>query len=69
MVTDYLEGRLDPADHGQLEQHLLLCDPCVQFIEQTRAVASALGKLPAPPVSAASRAAALGALRKLKAGP
>jgi anti-sigma factor RsiW len=67
IVTDYMEGKLDPAEHGQLEQHLLLCDPCVQYIEQTRSVARALRDLPQPPVSQAAHQAALAALRRLKA--
>lgn len=47
MVTDYLEGALSPQDQAQLEQHLVLCDPCVQYVEQHRKLISALSQLPA----------------------
>ena len=57
MVTDYLEGKLAPDEQGKLEQHLLLCDPCVQYIEQTRQPARALGKLPAASAPPAARTA------------
>jgi len=36
LVTDYLEGRLSPPDLQRLEEHLKLCGPCVQYVEQVR---------------------------------
>jgi anti-sigma factor RsiW len=71
MVTDYLEGALPPEDAAQLEQHLVLCDPCVQYVDQHRTLIAALGKLPTPastgtPHASASSAAALDAFRKLR---
>lgn len=67
MVTDYLEHKLEVADHMQLEQHLLLCGACVNYIEQTQAVVAALRALPAAAPTAHGREAALQAFRKLRA--
>jgi anti-sigma factor RsiW len=71
MVTDYLEGALTPQDQAQFEQHLVLCDPCVRYVEQHRSLVGALAQLPAADASdpaeaqAASRERALEAFRKL----
>ena len=45
LVTDYLEGRLSPADHERFEAHLELCEFCVTYIEQIRASVAVLGTL------------------------
>ena len=69
MVTDYLEGALPAEDAAQLEQHLVLCGPCVQYVEQHRTLISALGQLTStatPDAPAASRTTALQAFRKLR---
>lgn len=70
MVTDYLEGALTPQDAAQFEQHLVLCDPCVQYVDQHRHLIAALQQLPAAsesePDRAQSRLAALDAFRRLR---
>lgn len=66
MVTDYLEGQLSPADSARLEQHLVICDPCVHYVEQTRLTVEALKRLPQQPPAPAAREALLQAFRKLK---
>ena len=70
LVTDYLEGALDVPDSTQLEQHLVLCDACVSYVDQHRNVLAALRKLPAaePGAPAPLRGAALEAFRKLRPG-
>jgi anti-sigma factor RsiW len=45
LVTDYLEGRLRPADLDRFEAHLEECDACVTYIEQIRASVAVLGTL------------------------
>ena len=45
LVTDYLEGRLSPADLERFEEHLALCEYCVTYIEQIRASVAVLGTL------------------------
>jgi anti-sigma factor RsiW len=36
MVTDYLEGDLDPVDHAAIEHHLSFCDDCPAYVRQVR---------------------------------
>jgi anti-sigma factor RsiW len=45
LVTDYLEGTLDPYTTDRFEAHLEECDGCVAYIEQMRATVTAIGKL------------------------
>jgi predicted anti-sigma-YlaC factor YlaD len=50
LVTDYLEGALDPEDQARLESHLRGCPGCTAYVEQMRLAIAALGRLePAPP--------------------
>lgn len=66
MVTDYLEGRLDTEAQVQLEQHLVLCDACVNFIDQHRALVGALRTLAPQAASPEARQAALRAFRRVR---
>ena len=36
MVTDYLEGDLDPVDRAAVEQHLAACGHCAGYVQQVR---------------------------------
>jgi predicted anti-sigma-YlaC factor YlaD len=47
MVTDFLEGVLDPADERDLVEHLNGCDGCSDYVEQYRRAVRTLGELPA----------------------
>jgi predicted anti-sigma-YlaC factor YlaD len=50
LVTDYLEGALDPEDEARLEAHLQRCQGCTAYVEQMRLAVAVLGRLePAPP--------------------
>ena len=46
LVTDYLEGRLDPAQRARFEEHLATCTPCTTYLEQMRMTIDALGRIP-----------------------
>ena len=46
LVSDYLDGALDPDTHGQVEHHLQLCPGCRVYVEQVRETVRALGRLP-----------------------
>jgi anti-sigma factor RsiW len=45
LVTDYLEGRLSPADRKRVERHLKACDGCTTYVEQARATIRLTGRL------------------------
>ena len=46
LLTDYLEGALDPPTRGRVEHHLSLCPPCVTYLEQLRTTVRVVGQLP-----------------------
>jgi anti-sigma factor RsiW len=46
LVTDYLEGMLDPVTRTRLEQHLAVCDGCAAYLGQMRETIKVLGGLP-----------------------
>lgn len=37
-ITDFLEHSLDAADAAEIEQHLILCDACADYLKQMQAV-------------------------------
>lgn len=43
LMTDYLEGRLSPADTVRLEGHLAACPHCSEYLRQIRITIDALG--------------------------
>jgi anti-sigma factor RsiW len=45
LVTDYLEGRLAPADRKRVERHLKGCDGCTRYLEQARVTIRLTGGL------------------------
>lgn len=50
LATDYLEGALDSEQRLLVEYHLAFCGPCVTYLDQMRAVVSAVGSLRADDV-------------------
>lgn len=36
LVTDYLEGALEPADKHRFDSHIARCDGCTRYLEQLR---------------------------------
>jgi anti-sigma factor RsiW len=45
LVTAYLDGALDADARGQLEQHLVACDGCREYLEQMRTASRLAAKL------------------------
>jgi anti-sigma factor RsiW len=45
VVTDYLEGRMSPADVAIFEAHLELCDGCKWYVEQMRITIATVGHI------------------------
>jgi hypothetical protein len=68
LVTDYLEGRLAPAERERFQAHVDLCAGCQAYIEQMRKTLVALGRIPEESISAAARDDLLHAFRDWHAG-
>ena len=63
LVTDYLDGVLEPPLAAAVERHLALCPPCVEYVRQMRETARLLGQLPEETLSERARAEILAAFR------
>ena len=46
LVTDYLEGALDPERREMVQAHLRTCDGCKVYMEQMRETREHLGHVP-----------------------
>jgi anti-sigma factor RsiW len=68
LVTDYLEGRLAPAERARFEEHLSGCPGCQAYLDQMRQTLATLGRLPEDGLSDAARDALMGAFRDWRAG-
>ena len=68
LVTDYLEGRLSPAERERVDAHLAACDGCTAYIEQMRLTLRALGSIPEETISEQARATLVVAFRDLRRG-
>jgi anti-sigma factor RsiW len=69
LVTDYLEGALDPDMTAEVEAHLQLCDGCDTYVEQMRATIRELGAVPVETLSETAQSELLGAFRDLRGSP
>jgi anti-sigma factor RsiW len=45
ILTEFLEGALEEHTRSQVEQHLVLCPGCTEYLRQFRATISATRKL------------------------
>jgi predicted anti-sigma-YlaC factor YlaD len=65
LVTELFEGVLPPHRLGQVEEHLVMCDWCVTYLEQMQATVNLLHTLvdPSPPEPPAMMLVALRAKR------
>jgi anti-sigma factor RsiW len=68
LVTDYLEGALDPETRARFEQHLSLCPGCETYLEQMAETAARLGEIPVETLSAEAQAVLLAAFRDVRGG-
>jgi predicted anti-sigma-YlaC factor YlaD len=48
LVTDYFEGTLTMPTLSRVEEHLVMCDWCVTYLEQMQATIASLGALREP---------------------
>ena len=63
VITDYLEGSLDPVDRQRFEEHLAACPGCRNYLEQLRTTIRLTGALKAEAMPAGMRAELLEAFR------
>jgi anti-sigma factor RsiW len=45
VLTDYLDGALEPAERADVERHLVICRGCANYAEQMRSTIGLLGRL------------------------
>lgn len=45
VITDYLEGALEPSEARRLEEHLAICNGCASVLAQFRVIVRVAGKL------------------------
>lgn len=48
MVTDYLEGDLDPVERAAVDAHLAQCGHCHGYVEQVRRMLALTGRTDEP---------------------
>jgi anti-sigma factor RsiW len=61
VLTDYLEGALDPAERAEIERHIVICRGCTNYVEQFRSTIDLLGRLADEPPRDAERERSAGA--------
>lgn len=52
LITDYLDGALSPRDQARLEEHLVGCPHCSEYLAQIRATIHAAGHVEPDDLSA-----------------
>ena len=45
VLTDYLEGVVDPQLRADIERHIVICRGCANYVEQMRGTIDLLGRL------------------------
>ena len=69
LVTEHLEGTLPQPVERAIAAHLELCEPCLTFLEQTQATATALRTLPTSTLPLPARRRLLAVFAALHGGP
>lgn len=69
VVTDYLEGRLPPAETKRLEEHLAACEACTVYLDQIRRTIELTGTLRGEDLAPEAQEALLAAFREWRRGP
>lgn len=68
LVTEYLEGGLDPVDRTRFEEHLITCPACQIHLDQVRRTIDVVGRLTEDQLSEAAQRDLLQAFRDWKSG-
>ncbi len=56
LVTEYLEGTLEPSDRARFAAHIDHCDGCSEYLEQFRETIAVVGHLPPESIDPAAEA-------------
>ncbi len=67
LLTDYLDGSLEPSERARLDTHLRGCDGCTNALEQFRTTIEVTGRLTEDQVAAPEREAIREAFRRWRA--
>ena len=68
LVTEYLEGTLDPDTRARFEQHLAACPGCSDYLDQMRLTIRATGRLSEESLEPVGTEALLNVFRDWKRG-
>jgi anti-sigma factor RsiW len=68
LVTEYLEGTLEPSDSARFAAHVERCDGCTEYLVQFRETITAVGHLPPESIDPAAATKLLGVFRDWKRG-
>ena len=63
LVTDYLEGALEPADLRRFESHIAGCGNCTRYLDQLRITITLTGTITTDDLSPEAEGALLEAFR------
>jgi anti-sigma factor RsiW len=66
LVTDYLEGALDPETRARFEHHVDLCRGCEAYLRQMEETAARLGSIPVESLTHDAQTVLLDAFRGFK---
>jgi anti-sigma factor RsiW len=67
LINEYLEEELSPDERTRFEEHLVYCDPCVNYVGQMRRTISLVGSLKEEHLDPAARDELIAAFRGWKA--
>jgi anti-sigma factor RsiW len=68
LVTEYLDGVMEPGRRARFEEHLAGCDGCTTYLAQYRTTVALVGRLDVNDVPAPVMAELLGAFRNWAGG-
>ncbi len=66
LVTDYLEGALDPETTARFREHLRGCPHCTEYLDQIRRTIRSLGHVPVDAVAPETMAGLLAEFGSLR---
>jgi anti-sigma factor RsiW len=69
LVTDYLEGALEPSRRAAMERHLEDCAFCADYLDQVRATIAATGRIRVSSIAPTTRATVLAAFADVLDNP